>query len=92
MKREGEHGSCLHPLPFILLSSCSHPARSPQEKSEARWRDYAADHYFHYYYRYGKNEKGQSLEDAHRSDDLLELAAVSCVGCSNAARFVCPVC
>eukprot|EP00966_Prymnesium_polylepis_P076276 1767999-Prymnesium_polylepis.1 len=49
--------------------------RPKQEKSEARWRDYAADHYFHYYYRYGENEKGEPLSDDHRADDLLELAA-----------------
>ena len=54
-------------------------ARPKQEKSEARWRDYSADHYFHYYYRYGENEKGEPLADDHRNDDLLELAAVSCV-------------
>jgi len=34
-------------------------ARPKQEKSEARWRDYAADHYFPYFYRYGENEKGE---------------------------------
>ena len=51
-----------------------------QEKSEARWRDYAADHYFHYYYRYGEDEKGTPLADDHRKDDLLELAAVCCFG------------
>ena len=50
-------------------------ARPKQEKSEARWRDYAADHYFHYYYRYGENEKGEPLSEDHRVDDLLELAA-----------------
>jgi len=50
-------------------------ARPKQGKSEARWRDYAADHYFHYYYRYGENEKGEPLADGHRHDDLLELAA-----------------
>jgi hypothetical protein len=49
-------------------------ARPKQEKSEARWRDYAADHYFHYYYRYGEDEKGSPLTDDHRNDDLLELA------------------
>ena len=49
--------------------------RSSQEKSEARWRDYAADHYFHYYYRYGEDETGKPLEDDHRKDDMLELAA-----------------
>jgi len=49
-------------------------ARPKQEKAEARWRDYAADHYFHYYYRYGENEKGEPLADGHRNDDLLELA------------------
>ena len=46
-----------------------------QEKSEARWRDYAADHYFHYYYRYGEDEKGKPLEGGYHKDDLLELAA-----------------
>ena len=46
-----------------------------QEKSEARWRDYAADHYFHHYYRYGEDEKGAPLTDDHRKDDLIELAA-----------------
>ena len=46
-----------------------------QEKSEARWRDYAADHYFHYFYRYGEDEKGAPLAEDHRKDDLLELAA-----------------
>ena len=46
-----------------------------QEKSEARWRDYAADHYFHHYYRYGEDEKGSPLTDDHRKDDLIELAA-----------------
>ena len=50
-------------------------ARPRQEKSEARWRDYAADHYFHYYYRYGEDEKGAPLAEGHRNDDLLELAA-----------------
>ena len=50
------------------LDSCS------QEKSEARWRDYAADHYFHYYYRYGEDETGKPMADDHRKDDLLELA------------------
>ena len=46
-----------------------------QEKSEARWRDYAADNYYHHYYRYGENEEGEPLAEAHRNDDLLELAA-----------------
>ena len=50
-------------------------ARPKQEKSEARWRDYAADRYFHYYYRYGEDEEGAPLADDHRHDDLLELAA-----------------
>ena len=50
-------------------------ARPKQEKSEARWRDYAADHYFHHYYRYGEDEEGAPLADDHRKDDLLELAA-----------------
>ena len=50
-------------------------ARPKQEKSEARWRDYAADNYFHYYYRYGEDEEGAPLADGHRHDDLLELAA-----------------
>ena len=50
-------------------------ARPKQEKSEARWRDYSADHYFHYYYRYGEDETGAPLADDHRKDDLLELAA-----------------
>lgn len=50
-------------------------ARPKQEKSEARWRDYAADKYYHYYYRYGEDEKGAPLADDHRRDDLLELAA-----------------
>ena len=45
------------------------------EKAKARWRDYAADHYFHYYYRYGEDEKGAQLAEDHRNDDLLELAA-----------------
>jgi hypothetical protein len=48
--------------------------RPKQEKSEARWRDYAADHYFHHYYRYGEDEAGNPLE-GHDSDDLLELSA-----------------
>ena len=30
---------------------------------------------FHYYYRYGEDEKGTPLADDHRNDDLLELAA-----------------
>ena len=50
-------------------------ARPKQEKSEARWRDYAADRYFHYYFRYGEDETGAPLADDHRSDDLIELAA-----------------
>ena len=50
-------------------------ARPKQEKSEARWRDYSADCYFHYYYRYGENEQGEPLADGHRNDDLLELTA-----------------
>ena len=41
-------------------------ARPKQEKSEARWRDYAADHYFHYYYRYGEDEEGKPLEEVNR--------------------------
>lgn len=49
-------------------------ARPKEEKSEARWRDYAADNYYHYYYRYGEDEKGAPLADDHRKDDLLELA------------------
>ena len=49
-------------------------ARPKQEKAEARWRDYSADHYFHYYYRYGENEKGEPLAEGHRNDDLVELA------------------
>ena len=65
--------------------------RPTQEKSEARWRDYAADHYFHYYYRYGENEKGEPLADDHRKDDLLELAAVSCcVGLEPTPRHATP--
>ena len=52
-----------------------------QEKSEARWRDYAADHYFHYYYRYGEDENGAPLAEGHSNDDLLELAAVSHIDC-----------
>ena len=50
-------------------------ARPKKEKSEARWRDYAADHYFHYFYRYGEDEMGAPLVDDHRKDDRLELAA-----------------
>ena len=68
--------------------------RPKEEKSEARWRDYAADHYFHYYYRYGEDEKGSPLADDHRTDDLLafEHAAQSehdsakNIGGSSAAR------
>jgi hypothetical protein len=41
-------------------------ARPKQGKSEARWRDYAADNYFHYYYRYGEDEKGEPLEPVNR--------------------------
>jgi hypothetical protein len=49
-------------------------ARPKQAKSEARWRDYSADKYFHYYYRYGEDENSV-LADDHRNDDLLELSA-----------------
>ena len=41
-------------------------ARPKQEKSEARWRDYSADHYFHYYYRYGEDEEGKPLTEVSR--------------------------
>ena len=60
----------------LLTALCALDTRPTQEKSEARWRDYAADRYFHYYYRYGENEKGEPLAEGHRNDDLLELAAV----------------
>ena len=50
-------------------------ARPKEDKSEARWRDYSADNYFHYYYRYGEDEKGAPLAEGHRNDDLLELAS-----------------
>ena len=50
-------------------------ARPKEEKSQARWRDYAADRYFHFYYRYGEDEKGAPLADDHGKDDLLELAS-----------------
>jgi hypothetical protein len=65
-------------LPLVFVLTLAHSrSRSPltQEKSEARWRDYAADHYFHYYYRYGEDEKGTPLDEGHRNDDLLELSA-----------------
>ena len=58
-----------------LRSSSRSRSLLMQEKSEARWRDYAADNYFHYYYRYGEDKEGQPLAEAHRNDDLLELAA-----------------
>ena len=79
-------------LPIAHYSPiCMLDTRPTQEKSEARWRDYAADHYFHYYYRYGENEKGEPLADDHRKDDLLELAAVSCcVGLEPTPRHATP--
>ena len=64
-----------HSSPFNILAPLP-----MQEKSEARWRDYAADHYYHYYYWYGEDETGKPLTEAHRNDDLLELAAVSRIG------------
>ena len=36
---------------------------------------YAADHYFHYYYRYGEDEHGEPAAEGHRNDDLLELSS-----------------
>ena len=90
----GRRGSSLaHAHSQLTTHSSPFDALAPlpiQAKSEARWRDYAADHYYHYYYRYGEDEKGAPLAEGHRNDDLLELAAVS--NGLNPGHFVCPMC